>query len=182
MFSYNGAVDSTFVTVKVDQRIDFSLEAARKNQEIITQFMKKANLLTEAIDRVKETKSTMELVNKQIPKEKSEAVKNLKKVSKEVTDSLKSLTSILIPDETKQGIFRSDKVVTNKLRSVRMIMYSYQPLNATQKLALKQAEELITETVDKVNHFYDTSWKKYRKAVGEVNISPFTEYKTLELE
>lgn len=182
VFSYNEAVDSTFITVKVDQRIDFLLEAARKNQEIITQFMKKANLLTEAIDRVKETKSTMELVNKQIPKEKSEAVMNLRKVSKEVTDSLKSLTSILIPDESKQGIFRSDKVVTNKLRSVRMIMYSYQPLNATQKLALKQAEELITETVDKVNHFYDTSWKKYRKAVEEVNISPFTEYKTLELE
>ena len=182
VFSYNGAVDSTFITVKVDQRIDFSLEAASKNQEIITQFMKKANLLTEAIDRVKETKSTMALVDQQIPKEKSEVVKNLKKVSKEVTDSLKSLTSILIPDESKQGIFRSDKVVTNKIRSVRMIMYSYQPLNATQKLALKQAEELITETVDKVNKFYETSWKKYRKAVGEVDISPFKEYKALEPE
>ena len=50
------------------------------------------------------------------------------------------------------------------------------------KLELKQAEELIIETVDKVNHFYDTSWKKYRKAVEEANISPFTEYKTLEIE
>ena len=144
--------------------------------------MKKADLLTEAIDRVKETKSTMAVVNKQIPTEKSEAVKNFKKVSKEVADSLKSLTSILIPDESKQGIFRSDKVVTNKLRSVRRIMYSYQPLNATQKLALKQAEELIIETVDKVNHFYNTSWKNYRKAVEEVTISPFKEYKTLKIE
>jgi len=182
VFSYNGAIDSTFVTVKIDPRVDFSLEAARKNRKIITQFMKKANLLTEAIDRVKETKSTMALVNQQIPKEKSEAVKNLKKVGKEVTDSLKSLTSILIPDESKQGIFRSDKVVTNKIRSVRMIMYSYQPLNTTQKLALKQAEELIIKTIEKVNHFYDTSWMKYKKAVEEVNISPFKEYKALEFE
>ncbi len=180
--SYNGISDSTMLTVKADPRIEFSIETAKNNQAIVEKLMKKMELLAEGIDRVKEIKTIMSDIKKQMPKKEIDAVKNLKKVSKEVGDSLKALTDILIPKEGIQGIYRDTNLITNKLRSVRSVLYSIEPMNTSQKWAMQQAEEVIDKTLEKINKFFKEEWGKYKKAVKEADISPFKEYKPLKLD
>lgn len=180
--TYNGISDSTMLTVKADPRIEFSIETAKNNQAIVEKLMKKMELLAEGIDRVKESQTIMSDIKKQMQKKKTDAVKNLKKVSKEVGDSLKAITDILIRKEGVQGIYRDTNLVTNKLRNVRSVLYSIEPMNTSQKWAMAQAEEVIDKTLEKINKFFEEEWEKYKKAVKEADISPFKEYKPLKLD
>ncbi|NOY37394.1 MAG: hypothetical protein GXO83_07440 [Chlorobi bacterium] len=181
VITYEGKSDSTSITVKSDPRLNVSAETLKANQATVEPVMKKMEVLAEAMNRIKESKTVMQSVKKMMPKEKSDAVKKLKEVSKEVNDSLTAISAILFPKENVQGIYRDPKVITSKLRGVRPVMYEIEPLNATQKLQLKQTEELIDKTVKRINTFFDTQWKTYRNAVEAVNITPFKDYKPLKL-
>ena len=179
-FSYNGSSDSTMLTVKSDPRLNISTDAILKNQETIEPVIKKVEFLAEAYDRIKESKETMATIKKITPKKKDEKIKNLREVTKEVEKSMKEMTVDMLQKENVQGIFRNPDIVTTKIRGIRSALYSIEPLNKTELLTLKQAEEAIDKTLEKVNKFYEEDWVKYRKAVEEAEITPFKDYKPLQ--
>lgn len=180
IFSYEGSIDSTMLTVQSDPRLDIDADAILKNQETLKPIIKKVELLAKAYDRIKESKETMASIKKITPKKKDESLKNLREVTKEVENSMKVMTENMIQKEGVQGIFRNPDIVTTKIRAIRSAVYSIEPLNDTELLTLKQSEEVIDKTLDKVNKFYEEEWPKYRKAVEDANITPFKDYKPLK--
>jgi len=181
VLSYQGHADSTMLTVKTDPRLKVSVQTMKENYALVEPVLKKMEILAEGMDRIKECKTTMQTVQKMMPERKTDTTKNLRKISKEVGDSLKAISAILFPKENVQGIYRNPKLVTSKIRGLYSAIYEIEPLNATQKLALKQTEKVIDHTVDRINRFFETEWKKYREAANAVKITPFKEYKPLKL-
>ncbi len=181
VFSYQNHSDSTMLTVKSDPRMKISIQAMKENQALVRPVLRKMEALAEGMDRIKECKTTMLTVQKMIPQKKTDKVKDLKKISKEVGDSLKAISSILFPKENIQGIYRDPNLVTSKIRGLYSAIYEIEPLNATQKLSLEQADKVINETVSRINHFFDTEWKKYREGVEKAGITPFKDYKPIDL-
>jgi len=179
--TFNGVSDSTMLTVKADPRTEFSVETARKNQEIAEELMKKMETLAIAIDRINECKTTMATINRQIPRKQTDAIKNLREVTKEVQASLKEITDVILPREDVQGIYRDPDLVTSKIRGVRSIVNETDPLNTTQQWTIEQIEQLIEQTMDKINRFFEEGWEKYKRAVEEAEISFFKEYDPLTL-
>ena len=181
VLSWQGHKDSTMLTVKTDPRLDIDVEAVKANRAMLEPVLKKMEILAEAMQRIKECKTTMQEVNKMVPKKKNEKIKNLKKVSKVTTDSLKAISSILFPKENVQGIYRDPKVVTSRLRGLYSLVYEIEPFNTTQKLVLKQTDELINKTMKRINRFFDQEWKPYREAAEKAGLTPFKDYKPLNL-
>ncbi len=142
--------------------------------------IKKMELLALAYDRIKESKETMATIKKITPKKKDPNLKHLKGVTKAVDSSMKAMTADMIERTDVQGIFRNPDIVTSKLRGLYSALYSIEPLNDTQLLSIKQAEETIDKTLEKVNKFYAEDWIKYRDAVEKADISPFKDYEPLE--
>lgn len=177
--TFNGVSDSTMLAVKADPRTEFSVETARKNQEIAEELMKKMETLAIAIDRINECKTTMATINRQIPRKQTDAIKNLREVTKEVQASLKEITDVILPREDVQGIYRDPDLVTSKIRGVRSIVNETDPLNTTQQWSIEQIEQLIEQTMDKINRFFEEDWEKYKRAVEEAEISFFKEYEPL---
>ena len=178
--TFAGTSDSTLLEVKADPRIDFDVETAKRNQQIAVELMKKMETLAVAIDRINESKTTIAAINKQIPRKQTEEIKNLREVTKEVQTSMKEITDKLQPREGVQGIYRDPNLVTSKLRGVRSITNEIDPLNTTQQITIEQIENLVQETMVKINTFFEEDWEKYKKAVEEANISFFKEYEPLE--
>jgi len=181
VFSYQGQKDSTLLTVKTDPRMNVDVEAIKANRAMIEPVMKKMEMLAEAMQRIKECKAIMQEVNKMTPEKKTDAVKNLKKVSKVTGDSLKAISSILFPKENVQGIYRDPKLITSRIRGLFSVIKEIEPLNATQKLVLKQTDDLINRTLRRINRFFDNEWKQYRKAAEKTGLTPFKDYKPLAL-
>jgi NACalpha-BTF3-like transcription factor len=133
------------------------------------------------MERIKACEKTMQEVQKMNADKKDSTYKAFKKIARVTSDSLKAIKKILFQPEDVQGIFRNPDIVTAKIRGLYGVIYEIKPLNASQKLELKQSEEIIRTTVQRINHFLENEWKNYRQAAGKVGFSPFKDYKPLEL-
>ncbi len=173
IFSYQGHKDSTTLTVKSDPRMNISPEAMKANYALVEPVLKKLQRLTEAVDRLKESRKTMQEVQKLLPEKKPEGFAAFKKLSKATSDSLKAINDALFPPKNVQGLYYDPNLVTSKLRNAYGIIYEREPLNATQKLILKQSGQLIDKTLQRIDNFYQNQWAAYKKAAESMHLSPF---------
>ena len=181
VFSYEKQKDSTMITVKGDPRLNIDPQVIVANRKLYEPVMKKMEVLADAVDNIRSCEKIMQEVQKMNADKKDSAYKAFRKTAKVTSDSLKAIKSVLFPDENVQGIFRNPNLVTSRLRGLYSMMYEIEPLNATQKLVLKQSDELITRTVQRIRHFLDNEWKAYRTAAEGVGLTPFKKMKPLKL-
>lgn len=177
IFTYNGAIDSTTLTVKPDPRMDVSVAAMEENHKLVKPVLKKMEKLAAAIERIKESKKTMKTVQSMIPDKKSDEAKALMKVSKVVKDSLTAISAQLFPKPNVQGLFDNADLIPSRLRTVNSVVNETEPLDATQKLILKQSSELTDQTLTRIQSFFDHQWKAYKKAAEAAKVTPFKEAK-----
>ncbi len=173
VFSYQGHSDSTMLTVKPDPRQNFSAEAMKANYALVQPVLKKLQSLAEAVDRLKESKKTMQTVNKLLPQKKEENLTAFRKLSKVTGDSIKAIHDAIFPPKNVQGIYSNPKLVMSKLQNSYGIIFEREPLNATQKLEIKQSKQIIDNTLQRIDNFYKNQWAAYKKAAGSMNLSPF---------
>lgn len=173
VFSYQGHSDSTRLTVKSDPRQNISTEAMKANYALVQPVLKKMQSLAEAVDRLKESKKTMLEVAKLLPRKKGENYDAFKKISKVTKDSLKAINAAIFPPKNIQGIYSNPKLVTTKLWGAYGIIFEREPLNAIEKLVLKQSENIIDNTLQRIDNFFENQWAAYKKAAESMNLSPF---------
>ena len=181
VFSYEKQKDSTMITVKGDPRLNIDPQVIVANRKLYEPVMKKMEVLADAVDNIRSCEKIMQEVQKMNADKKDSAYKAFRKTAKVTSDSLKAIKSVLFPDENVQGIFRNPNLVTSRLRGLYSMMYEIEPLNATQKLVLKQSDKLITRTVQRIQNFLDHEWKAYRTAAEGVGLTPFKKMKPLKL-
>jgi photosystem II stability/assembly factor-like uncharacterized protein len=177
VFSYQGHFDSTQLTVKSDPRLAISAEDMKANYALVHPVMKKLQALTKAVDRLRESKKIMQEVKNMLPQEKGKDLASFKKLSKATGDSIRAINNAIFPPRNVQGLYSNPKLLMTKLRSVYGVIFEKEPLTATQKLALHQAQKDINAMLMRIDNFYNISWKAYKEAAENMHLSPFNKEK-----
>ena len=181
---YGDAVDSTSVTVKTDPRLDVSM--ASINEVYATG--KKLEAYTQtAADAVKQLVESKDLANKYKKELKDldkDKFKDQIKASEEIVKQIDSVIDLYLgKDDKRQGIVRSPEPnVTNRLGTASSYVRSRKTgITETEKQLIKFAEDDLRNALNKTNAFFNEKWKAYRSSIESLDLSPFKETQTFNL-
>ena len=180
--SYGDHKDSTTVTVKMDPRVDVNRADLEARMALYDRWEKHAKVASDATERMRKAKETIDAVNKRLADRDDDAAKDLKKQGKAVSDSLTALTE-LFSGKDVQGIRRDPMTVMSRLFTARSYVSS--GMNApdpSAHIALEQAEEALRAVIGDVNRFFTEDWAAYRQAVEAAEVSLFETHEPLEVE
>ncbi len=172
--------DSATTVVKSDPRIDVSIEALKAKSDYLDKILSKVEIATKAADRIRAAEKTVRLIEEKAKEKEGALTDSLKKESKTVKDSLKSLMALIIEPEI-QGLIDNPNNVNSRLSTVyEYVNSSFEAPGKTADAAMLLANEKLEETLRKINDFFENSWKQYQEEVSKAGITFFDEYKPLE--
>ncbi len=181
---YGDALDSTSVTVKTDPRLDVSM--ASINEVYATG--KKLEAYTQtAADAVKQLVESKDLANKYKKELKDldkDKFKDQIKASEEIVKQIDSVIDLYLgKDDKRQGIVRSPEPnVTNRLGTASSYVRSRKTgITETEKQLIKFAEDDLRNALNKTNAFFNEKWKAYRSSIESLDLSPFKETQTFNI-
>ncbi len=182
VLSYGDNKDSTYVNVKMDPRSNITLAAMKAEREAIDEFYQQVEKLTTGFDRLKAAQKTIKLVNSQLVNAPDSTQKAIKKLGAAMQDSIKALKKIYMLPRGLKGIQRtSDNLTSYIWQANGYLNASDGPPNQMARFALKKLQTEATKTIEKVNQFFDTDWKDYRKEVEAVKAPLFKDYEAIDL-
>ena len=184
VFSYGGEKDSTMITIDLDPRVEYNMQDLIDRRELSLKFIKKANLLGTAKTKLTEASTAVASINKQLPKGRSDEVRELKEQTGSIEKLIKELQTIMSPprDEKAQGITRRTSGLQSKVQMAQRALSSGSgPITGTQKTTVAIAEKELIVFLDKVNEFFTGPWPEFKEYIGNSSISFFKdkEYKPL---
>lgn len=181
---YGDAVDSTSVTVKTDPRLDVSMAsinevyATGKKLEAYTQ------TAADAIKQLVESKDLANKYKKELKDLDKDKFKDQIKASEEIVKQIDSVIDLYLgKDDKRQGIVRSPEPnVTNRLGTASSYVRSRKTgITETEKQLIKFAEDDLRNALNKTNAFFNEKWKAYRSSIESLDLSPFKETQTFNL-
>ena len=180
--SYKDITDSTSVNVILDPRIPMSEDNIQSREQMIKQMMHLTQISTDAADRLREAKKTIQLISGRIKEREDEVAKKIKEKGKVIQDSLKNLLELINPREV-QGIRRDPAIISSRLRLTNSyIQSSYDAPGQMVDLSYQQAKASLQETLQKINSFFTREWVEYQTLVEDSELSFFESYKPFELQ
>jgi hypothetical protein len=184
VMKFDGKEDNSSITVHSDPRLNVSMAVLKAQYD----FFKKVQIDTEvagnAMAQLRESNKSIDAILKQLKGKKGDEYDSLKKSSKAVKDSIKTMVNALVGAESKkQGIVRDPNTnIMQYYRGTGMYMgSSLQMPGPTEERLFKQGHEKLLPWLEKVNEFFKTDWPKYQEHVNSTDLSPFKEVKSFEL-
>jgi hypothetical protein len=175
--------DSTMVTIKHDPRLNKSDEAKVAQRKMLDRVRQSTDKLIQALDRITESEETLGKISAQLKGLEGKEFDSLRKATTVMQDSLKSIREFINGKASdRQGITRSaDLTVMTVLQTAQQYITSKSVAPGTQEEALvKNAELMISNTLTRVNTFYDTKWKDFRKHYENTRLSLFKDYNPIK--
>ena len=181
--TFKGNSDSTNVKVTKDPRLSISTSEMEALHNLRQQEMEPISLVTEAMDRLRDAKKSLETVALQIPKEDT-TYKELQDLGKAMKDSIDQLMELVTGPQDLQGIVRRpDNVQAKIFQALRYLGDLYATPNSTHEQVIDQMHTAIDDYLKKVNAFFSENWEEYKTAVDEADLSPFKpSYKPIKRE
>ncbi|MFN0157822.1 MAG: WD40/YVTN/BNR-like repeat-containing protein [Bacteroidota bacterium] len=175
-------MDSTFVQVKLDPRLNASNTEVTARNTFREAFLTRVKTATEAADRLRESKKTIEQISAVIKDREGDDIKKVKDTGKTMQDSLKVLMEMIAPKEA-QGYVDDTGLLSERIN----LAWWY--LNSSWEVPSENEQMVITEVTDKlktvagrINSFFEKEWTKYREAVDAAKISFFTPFTPITVE
>lgn len=181
--SYNKNSDSTYVTVNDDPRIGNRNEIKLAQQQLLNRLKKSADKLTEGMDRLTEAEEVIAKMSTQLKGVEGKDADSLKKTTGKMTAEIKTIREFISGKSSeKQGLSRNPfdvSVMTQLQAAQQSIMGKMAAPGATEEAMVINAENVIGETLQLINSFFDGKWKNYRQQVEGTKLNLFKEYKPL---
>ncbi len=174
--------DSTVVTVRFDPRVPYDAEGLEACEKMYKELSLKAEALSKATTRLKESKSVLEKVSAQVRGSSDEDLKELEKATREVRDSLNIIWEYIMgKEEKKQGISDDSKptVAIRLFTAARYIQSRPGAPTATEKRLSEQADAAVRKALDMTNAFYRDTWPPYREKVEKTDFKWFKDYEPI---
>ena len=173
-------MDSTFITVKDDPRINKSKDVIVAQRTMVDRLRKSTTKLTDAVDWLADAEETLGKMQGQLRNVESKEADSLRKATTAMQDSIKAIRGFIsgTPSD-KQGITRSSAItVASTIQTAQMyvVAKSIAPGKQEESLVMN-AESMINAALKRVSTFYETKWKDYKTKVEGSKISLFKEYK-----
>jgi len=177
--------DSTTIQVIADPRLNTPINVLTSQYSAGKNIEMQIAMATKANNALKKSNKVIEDILKQIKDEKGEPYDSLEKIGKATKDSLKVLVDELIgPKSKKQGIVRSLKptIMSYYFSALRYLGSSLKSPGPTEERLMGQAKNKLEPWLDRVNHFYSTTWANFRQVVKNADLSPFKPIPTFEIK
>jgi hypothetical protein len=139
--------------------------------------------LTMALDRLTESEEVLTKYTTQLRGVEGKEIDSLRKATTRVQDSIKTIREFISGKTSdRQGLSRPPGVtVMNTIQTAQQYISGKSVAPGAQEDALvKNAETMINETVKRVNDFYNTKWKDYRKQVEATRVNLFKDYEPIK--
>ena len=183
VLSLGNESDSPYVTIKDDPRLDKTRDVVVAQRTALERLRKSSDKLIEAMDRLSDWEETAGKVTAQLRGLQGKEIDSLRKTTAAVTDSIKALRNEISGKPTdKQGISRPQQltVLTAVQQAQQYIMAKSVAPGAQEEALIKNAETLINQTLQRVNHFYNTEWLAFRKQTENTRIGLFKDYQPIQ--
>jgi photosystem II stability/assembly factor-like uncharacterized protein len=184
VISYARASDSTYVIVKDDPRLGNRNDIKLAQRKMYDRLKKSADKLTEGMDRLTEAEEVCTKIQSQLKGVEGKETDSLRKTTTKMTEEIKLIReSISGKTSDKQGIARSPFEVTtmSQLQSAQQSIGSKMVAPGGQEETMvMNAEKAVTETVQKINAFFEGKWTDYRQQVEGTKVNLFKEYKPIQ--
>jgi photosystem II stability/assembly factor-like uncharacterized protein len=184
VLSYGNDKDSTMVTIIDDPRIENNNEVKLAQRTLLTKFRKSVDKLVAATDRISDaeeilTKATAQLKDA-IGKDADSARKETKKWQDEVK-KVKEFISGKIIERQGYGQIPEVTVMSRMRQATQSITAKPIIPGAQEERLVAEAEESISNAVNKVNTLFGNKWMEYRKLVESIPPSKiFKDFKPIE--
>ena len=175
--------DSTQVQVKADPRMTVKPEDLKAKEEAYLEFSKMVETATDAFDRLKSAKKTVQLVNNALSHLPDSTKKEFSTLGKALQDSISNLQDLFMDSPDTKGIVRTPGLLNSTLFGTsRYLSASEGAPNQSARHMLKQLMIQLGETLDKINTFFTGDFAEYQQKVEQTNFSLFKKYERLKLE
>ncbi len=183
VLQYKDLTDSTSISVRYDPRLNVSTEVLETQYKMLKELELKKDLVFRAIERLKESKTTVSSIKKQASDQDKEAFKELLQSSDSINKSIDLLIDgIMGKEDKRQGITsQKEPSAISYLNNAMYYVSSLRRLpGKTESQLIENADNKLRPAISAINAFYDTDWPAYRKQVEGANLSVFKEYKPLK--
>jgi hypothetical protein len=176
-------MDSTMIVVNADPNVPENKEIYDAKMKMTERLDKSTIRLTEITDRLSDAEETIAKIEAQLKNEEGKEADSLRKASKAMTDSIKSIRNFIFgkPQE-KQGSGAPYQLTVNgTLGEARGEVSGKTKIPDQQEFRMAtQAEGLVNEAVQKTNVFFNGKWEEYKKLVNKTPLILFKPYKAVD--
>jgi hypothetical protein len=181
---FGDSKDSTNITVASDPRLTVSDKAISDAYNAGKKLESWQQLAANAVRQLAESKKIAEDLQKTLKEKDKEGFKEEQKASKEIVKQIDSIMALYIGKEDKrQGITRNPEMTVMTRLQTAYGYASDRPngLTATENRLMEFAEADLKKALEATNGFFDEAWKTYRTAMEALNLSPFSDTKSFNL-
>lgn len=179
---YKNFVDSAFVNVLPDPRINVSIEDLRLREEAIQLLMVKAEISARVINQLKRADKNLSTVLERLSDIKGEKFEQLKKKINSHKDMIKSFAERFYFINPK-GIQSDPEKLTSKLwRTQNYLLSSYDKPSQMFELSFKDFSNSLESVVKDVNKYFQSSWNELIKEIENAEVSLLDKFEAIEFK
>jgi len=171
------------VTVSPDPRITVSTADRRANLEAMSHAGQLQDVATEAVDRLRDTRQSVDDVNKLLADKEDDASKALKAAGDSLKQKLTEVEVLFTGDQDVQGFADAPNAVMSRIGGV---MYdlgsSWDAPTKNATMLMQQAEEFLQSALARYNQVVNEDVAAYRRRLEAAQIQLFTAPATLTME
>lgn len=179
----SGAIaDSTMITVKDDPRLGSRNDVKLAQRSMQIRLRQSTDKLVEGMDRLTDADEILQKMESHLKGMDGAQMDTLRSSTKRVQAEIKSIREFIAgKPQPRQGYGSVPQItVINQWQQALSAITSKAVIPGRQEeMLIDRSEDLIKEAVQRINLFFDTKWKAYRKQVEETPIKLFKEYSPL---
>jgi len=178
-FTFGDQMDSTEVEVTYDPRIEMSQSAIQAKYDALKALESKAELGGQVVDRIRESIKIATDIKGELKNKDKDGFEDQIKLAKETIDTLNTMMDKFVGEvDDRQGITRrQNESISNFYGSA--YYYVSNALHApgeTENNLITKFESEFTKAMEMVNGYFKGDWLTFRKAVENLDTSPFEDY------
>ncbi len=169
------------VEILPDPRINIPMEDRMEKYNMLIQLGERIEVVTEAVQRIRKTEKTVDVILERIKETKDDTSKELSKAGTELHKHLKKVLQLFIDEGGKQGITRQDNVSRKLWYISNSLSSSWDKPTSSQMTYLQQTEEALQKALEEFNRLFEKEVVEFQKKVRETNFTLFPEVEKLHM-
>jgi photosystem II stability/assembly factor-like uncharacterized protein len=173
------------IEVKVDPRINPSIEGLEKQYTALKNLEALTDLAAKAVVQLVQSKATLKDYKQRIESQDSIAYKETIDKCKASMKEITQLVDLFLGKEDKrQGIVRNpEQTVMTRISTARRYVYSRpEGITGTEEVLLRHASNATNNAVKQVNDFYKNNWEDLQQEIESIELSAFKPVEYFDLE
>lgn len=174
--------DSTTVVVKDDPRLGDRTAVRKAQRELQSRLRKSADKLTAGMDRLTEADELTRKMDGMLRDMQGKEIDSLRKSTKAMQDSIKAIREFISGKPMdRQGTGQVPQItIMTQLQQANQGIAS-KPImpGAKEQEMVGWAETAIAQAVQRINTFFEGTWKDYRKQAESTPVKLFKDYNPL---